>query len=94
MELLNQRLEYRPTRSLLAGNTAIFWQDIDLRIDPDPFYTSCHIYTINKNPIPKTPMNPSTPFKWVFMDIILAASSKILTKDTYFDNYFLIVDAY
>ena len=39
LELLHQRLGHRSTRSLLAGNTANVWEDIDLRIDPDPFCT-------------------------------------------------------
>ena len=37
IELLHQRLGYISTRSLLAGDTANVWEDIDLRIDPDPF---------------------------------------------------------
>ena len=37
LELLHQRLGHRSTRSLLAGDTANFWEDIELRIDPDPF---------------------------------------------------------
>ena len=39
-------------------------------------------------------MKPKTPFKWVFMDIKPAISSKSLTKDTMFSNYLLTVDAY
>ena len=39
-------------------------------------------------------MKPKTPFKWVFMNIIPAISYKILTKDTTFNNYLLIVDFY
>ena len=52
------------------------------------------ISTINKNDGSKTPLKSKTPFKCVFMDIIPATSSKILTKDTTFYNYLLIVDAY
>ena len=37
LELLHQRLGHRSTRSLLAGNTANVWEDVELRIDPDPF---------------------------------------------------------
>ena len=37
LELLHQRLGHRSTRSLLAGDTANFWEDVELRIDPDPF---------------------------------------------------------
>ena len=82
------------TKSLLDGYTENIWQDIDLRVYPDPFYTSCQISTINKYSISKTPLNPNTPFKWVFMDIILAISSKSVTKDTNFANYLLILADY
>ena len=41
LELLHQRLGHRSTRSLLAGDTNNFWEDVELRIDPDPFCTSC-----------------------------------------------------
>ena len=37
LELLHQRLGHRSTRSLLAGDTANVWEDLELRIDPDPF---------------------------------------------------------
>ena len=43
--------------------------------------------------ISKTPLKPKIPFKWVFMDIIPAISSKSLTKDTNFANDLLIVHA-
>ena len=39
-------------------------------------------------------MNPKSPFKWFFMDIIPSTAPKLLTSDTTFSNYFLIVDAY
>ena len=41
LELLHQILGHRLTRSLLAGCTANFWEDIELRIDPYPFCKSC-----------------------------------------------------
>ena len=91
---MNQRLGNRSTRSILAEDNAIFWQYIELKIDTDPFCTSRKISTINKKVISKTPMKSKTPFKWVFMEIILAASSKSFTKGTAFDNYFLVIDAY
>ena len=43
LELLHQRLGHRYTRSLLYGDTANVWEDVELRIDPDPFCTSCQI---------------------------------------------------
>ena len=64
------------------------------RIYPDPFGTSCRIYSTNKKAGSKIPLNPKTPFKWVFMDIIPSTALKSLTSDTTFSNYLLIVDTY
>ena len=93
LELLHHRLGHRSTRSLIAGDTEIFWEDIDLRIDPDTFCTSCQISSMNKQARSKIPLKPKAPFKWVFMDIIPSTSPKILTTDTIVSNYLLIVDA-
>ena len=41
LELLHQRLGHRSTRSLLSGDTANAWEYVELRIDPDPFCSSC-----------------------------------------------------
>ena len=49
--------------------TANIWKDIELRIDPDPFCTSCQISSINKKARPNNPLKPKTHSKWVFMDI-------------------------
>ena len=86
LELLHQRLGQVSTRSLLAGDTEFFWQDIELRVDPDPFYTLCLKSTINKKARSKTPLKSNTLFKWVFMDIIPATYYKSLTSDTNFTN--------
>ena len=43
LELLHQRLGHIYTRSLLAGDTANVWEDVEPRIDPDPFCTPCQI---------------------------------------------------
>ena len=94
MELLNQISGHRSTRSLLYGDNTNVWQDTDIRVDTDPFFTSFHIYTINKKAISNTHLKYNTTFKWVFMDIIPSTYDKILTKDTTFSNYLLIVDAY
>ena len=80
LELLHQILGHRSTRSLLAVDNANFWKDIDLRVDPDPFYTSYQISKLNKKARSKTTLNPKTPFKWVFMVITPDTSSKSLTK--------------
>ena len=94
LELLHQRLGHRHTRSLLAGDNANVWEDIELRIDPDNFFTSCQISSMNKKARSKIPLKPKSPFKWVFMDIISSTAPKSLTSDTTFSNYILIVDAY
>ena len=91
LELMHQRLWHRSTRSLLAGDTANLWEDVELRIYPDPFCTSCKISSINKKAGYKLPLKPKAPFKWFFMDIIPSTAPKILTNDTNFSNYLLIV---
>ena len=48
LKLLHQRLGHRPTRSLLAGDTTNVWEDVEIRIDPDPFCTSCQISSMNQ----------------------------------------------
>ena len=68
--ILHQRLGHRSTRSLLAGDTANIWEDVELRIDPEPFYTSCQISSMNKKYRYKIPLKSKAPFKWVFTDII------------------------
>ena len=70
LELLHHRLGHRSTIALLAGDNVNFWEDIELRIDPDPFFTSCQIFSMNKKARSKNPLKPKSPFKWVFMDII------------------------
>ena len=93
-ELLYQRLGHISTRSLLAGDTANDWEDVELRIYPDPFCISCQISSMEKKARSKIPLKPKAPFKWVFMDIVPSTVPKSLTSDTTFSNYILIVDAY
>ena len=78
----------------MAGDTANVWEDIYLIIDPDPFSTSCQIYSINKKARSKNPINPKSSFKRFFIDIIPSTALKSLTSDTTSSNYLLIVDAY
>ena len=85
LELLYHRFGKRSTRSLMAGDTANVWQDIELRIDLDPFCTSCHISSINKKYMSK---NPLAPFKWVLIDIITETSPKSFTIKLTFLNIF------
>ena len=91
---MQQRLGHRSTSLLMAGDTANVWEDAELRIDPDPFCTSCQISSMNKKARSKISLKPKAPFKWVFMDIIPPTAPKILTNDTTLPNYLLIVDAY
>ena len=86
LELLHQRLGHRSTRSLLAEDTANVWEDIDLRIDSDPFCTTCQISSMNKKARSKIPLKPKAPFKWGFMDIIPSTAPKRLTSDTTFSS--------
>ena len=93
LELMHQRLGHRSTRSLIAGDTANVWKDAELKIDPDPFCTSCKISSMNKKAWSKLPLKSKAPFK-VFIDIIPSTAPKSLTDDASFQNYLLIVDAY
>ena len=84
LEFLHQSLGHRSTRSLIAGDTANVWEDVELIIDPDPFCTLCQISSMNKKARSKVPLKPKAPFKWVFMDIIPSTAPKSLTSDTTF----------
>ena len=79
---------------MIAGDTVNVWKDIEIRIDPDPFCTSCQIFSMNKKSRSKNVPSPKALFKWVFMDIIPATTPKRLTIETNLSNYLLIVDAY
>ena len=79
---------------MLAGDTANVWEDVDLRIDSDPFCTSCQISSMNQKARSKIPLKPKAPFKWVFMGIVTSTAPKSLTSDTTFSSYLLVVDAY
>ena len=94
LELLHQRLGHISTQSLLDGDTDNVWEDIELGIYPDPFCTSCQISSMNKIARSENPLKSKSPFKWIFMDIIPSTAPRILTGETTFLNYLLIVDAY
>ena len=80
LELMHQRLGNRSTRSVISGDTANVWKDVELRIDPDPFCTLCKISSMNKKARSKLPLKPKAPFKWFFMDIIPSTAPKSLTN--------------
>ena len=63
LELLHQRLGHRSTISLLDGDTSNVWEDVELRIYPDPFCTSCQIYSMNKKVRSKIPLKPKGTFQ-------------------------------
>ena len=71
LELFHQRLGHRSTRSLIAGDTANVWEDAELKIDPDPFCTSCKIPSMNKKAMSKLLLKPKAPFKWVLWMLYL-----------------------
>ena len=63
LEWLHQRLGHKSTRSLITGDTANVWEDVELKIDPDPFCTSCKISSMNKKARSKLLLKPKAPFK-------------------------------
>ena len=65
LELLHQILGHRSTRSLMSRDTANVWEDVELRICPDPFYTSCKISSMNKKARCNIPLMQKSPFNWV-----------------------------
>ena len=68
LELLHQRLGHSSTRSLLAEDTANFWEDVELRIDPDPFCTSCQISSMKNRlglKFHSSQRHPSSDFLWI-----------------------------
>ena len=68
LELLHQILGHRSTKSLLDGDTSNVLEYVELRIDPDPFCTSCQIYSMNnkaKYKILLKPKAPSSGFLWI-----------------------------
>ena len=72
LELMHHRLGHRSTRYLMDGDTDNVWEDIELKLDVDPFFTSCKISSMNKKAWFKVLLKPKAPFKWVFMDVIPA----------------------
>ena len=65
LEFLQQILGHRSTRSLMAGDNDNVWKDIELRIDPYPFCTSCQISYMNKKARCNIPLMQKSPFNWV-----------------------------
>ena len=70
----------------MAGDNAIFWEDIEPRIDIEPFCTSCKISSTKKKSRSKNTLKLKSTFKCVFMYIISATATKILNNETSFPN--------
>ena len=90
---MHQKLGNISTRSLLARDSTNVWEDIELRIDPYLFCTSCQISSMNKKARSKIPLRTKATFNWFLLEIIPSTSPKTLTSDTTFYNYLLIVEA-
>ena len=71
LELMHHRLGHRSTISLMDGDTANFWEYAELKIDADPFCTSCKISSMNKKARSKVPLKPKAPFEWVLWILYL-----------------------
>ena len=65
LEILHHRLGQKSTISLMSVDTTNVWQDIELSICQDPFFTSCRISSINKKARSKDPLKPKAPSKWI-----------------------------
>ena len=65
LELMHHKLGHRSYRSIMAEDTENLSKDIELRIDPDPFCTSCQISSMNKKDKSKNQLEQKLPFKWV-----------------------------
>ena len=63
LELLHHRLGSKSTRSLLVGDTVNIWEDVELKIYPEPCCTSFQIYSMNKKARSEITPKPKVPFK-------------------------------
>ena len=87
LELIHHRLVHRYTRSLMAGDTVNFWQDIELRIYPDPFCTSCQISSIDKKARSKNPLKRKAHFKYCSYGNYSSNRSQNFDEWNYFSNH-------
>ena len=94
LDLLHTRLGHRSKRSLLAADTADMWKNVEVKLSPDLFCTSCKIATITKRNQSKVPIGVEKPLATVFMDIIPAPHKSSFDPDCDFSHYLLIVDTY
>ena len=61
----------------MYGDTENIWKDIELRIDPDPFGTPCHISLMKKKDRSKNPLNPKAPSKGVLWILFQQQHQKV-----------------
>ena len=47
--------------SLLSWDTANVWDNSELRIDPDPSFTSCHMFPMKEHSSYENPLKPKAP---------------------------------
>ena len=78
---------------MIAGNNSNVCNDIELKIDPDPFCTPCLIFSMNKNSMSKTPLKPKAALNFVLWMLFQQQHQFFLTSDTTVSSYLLIVDA-
>ena len=63
LELLHHILGHISTRLLMSEDNVNVWKDIEFRIYPDYFCTSCQISPMSKKTRSKNPLKPKVPFK-------------------------------
>ena len=77
----------------MAGYTSNVWHIIELRIDPDPFFTSFQISPMKKRLGSKIHWNQRH-LSNSFYGYYSRNRTKMFDKWNYFSNYVFIVDAY
>ena len=87
-------LGHRSTRSLMNEDTANLWNDIEPRIYPDPFFTSCQLSSMNKKGWIQKYIETKGTFQVGFIYIIPATAPRSFRSETTFSNYIGIVGAY
>ena len=63
----------------MAGDIAHFWKDIEIRIDSDPFFKSCQIFSMKKKARSKNQLKQKAPLQLVY-GYFSCSSTKTLDK--------------
>ena len=74
----------------MAGYSANVWEDIELRIDLDPFCTLYLISSMNEKARSENQLKPKLPFKFFLPDIFPSIAPNVLASETTFSNDLLI----